>query len=118
MMIKNRKEWKPNVVDTFGLNVVVNDTVDTSVHMFLSKILVTNPESDVVPDVATSLAQPDHLIGTTQENFHSESPKKSQEIVVEVYLLVVKEMILMIIVCLLKRRNICLTKKINKRVVV
>ncbi|KAI5390058.1 hypothetical protein KIW84_075402 [Lathyrus oleraceus] len=69
-------------------NVVVNDTVDKSIHVSLFKILAADPESCVVSDVTTSLVQPNHSIKTTQENFHGESdnesvpiesPEKSQE---------------------------------------
>ncbi|KAI5433247.1 hypothetical protein KIW84_020507 [Lathyrus oleraceus] len=56
-----------------SLNVVVNDTIDKSIHVPLSKILVVDPGSGVVSDVATSLAEPDHPIETTQENSHAES---------------------------------------------
>lgn len=56
-----------------SLNVVANDTVDKSIHVSLSKTLVADPGSGVVPDVATSLAQPDHPVETTQQNSHGES---------------------------------------------
>lgn len=112
---------KPRVEKTPGqssLNVVVDDIVNKSIHASLSKTMVTDPESGVVSDVATSLAQPDHLVETTQENSHGEfnnefvpieSPEKSQEDVSESESLVVRKMILMMKVCLLRVRKIYLT---------
>lgn len=81
----------PRAEKTLGqssLNVVVNDTINKSIHVSLSKILVANPKSGVVPDVATSLSQLDHSVETIQDKSHGESdnesvpiesPEKSQE---------------------------------------
>ncbi|KAI5406005.1 hypothetical protein KIW84_052672 [Lathyrus oleraceus] len=60
-------------LDQSSLNVVVNEIVDKTSHVSLSKILVANPESGVVSDVATSLAQSDHHVETTQEKSHDRS---------------------------------------------
>lgn len=70
----------PRAEKTLGqssLNVVVNDTINKSIHVSLSKILVGNPKSGVVPDVATSLSQLDHSVETIQEKSHGESDNES-----------------------------------------
>ncbi|KAI5424142.1 hypothetical protein KIW84_030380 [Lathyrus oleraceus] len=75
-----------------SLKDVINDTVDKSIHVSLSKTLVAYPGSGVVLDVAIFLAQPDHPTETTQQNSHGKShnefvpiksPKNSQEDVSE-----------------------------------
>lgn len=78
----------PRAEKTLGqssLNVTIDDIIDKSIHVSLSKTLVAEPESGVMPNVTTSLAQPDHPIETNScgefdnESVPIESPEKPQE---------------------------------------